>query len=131
VVSQAQVTAWGESPGSGQGDDPWAWLTQDFSGQKGTSGSGSPTLLLEEPALRTSDAAATAADAAETAIRRRKLRGRLVGLGDPSIKLGDAVRLKGLPDGGLDGSYQVRAVTHRITKTCGFTTAVQFRAISQ
>lgn len=126
-----QVTSWGESPGSGHGDNAWAWLTKDFSGLKGSSGSDSPTLLLEEPALRTSDAATTAADAAETVIRRRRIRGRVLVLGDPSITLGDAVQLKGLPDSGLDGSYQVRAVTHRITKTRGFTTDVQFRAISQ
>ena len=129
--SAAQVTSWGESPGSGHGDNAWAWLTKDFSGLKGTAGSGSPTLLLEEPALRTSDAAATAADAAETTIRRRRIRGRVLLLGDPTIMLGDAVQLKGLPDSGLNGAYQVRSVTHRITKVQGFTTTVQFRAIAQ
>jgi phage protein D len=127
----AQVTSWGESPGSGHGDNAWAWLTKDFSGLKGAAGSGSPTLVLEDPALRTSDASASAADAAETVIRRRRIRGRVLVLGDPSIALGDVVQFKGLPDSSLDGSYQVRAVTHRITKTRGFTTAVQFRAISQ
>jgi hypothetical protein len=127
----SEVTSWGESPGSGHGDNAWAWLTKDFSGLKGSSGTGSPTLLLEEPALRTTDAAATAATALETAIGRRKIRGRVVILGDPSVKLGDAVRLKGLPDGSLNGAYQVRAVTHRITKVRGFTTAIEFRAISQ
>jgi phage protein D len=126
-----QVTSWGESPGSGHGDNAWAWLTKDFSGLKGSSGSGSPTVLLEKPALRTSDAASTAADALETAIRRRRIRGRVLLLGDPTILLGDAVQLKGLPDSSLDGTYQVRAVTHRITKVRGFTSAVQFRAIGQ
>jgi phage protein D len=64
-------------------------------------------------------------------IGRRKIRGRALILGDPSVKLGDAIRLKGLPDSSLDGAYQVRSVTHRITKVRGFTTAVEFRAISQ
>lgn len=126
-----EVTSWGESPGSGHGDNAWAWLTKDFSGLKGASGSGSPTLLFEEPALRTTDAAATAAGAVETVIRRRKIRGQVLIPGDPSAKLGDAIRLKGLPDSSLDGTYQVRAVTHRMTKVRGFTTAVEFRAISQ
>lgn len=127
----SEVTSWGESPGSGHGDNAWAWLTKDFSGLSGTAGSGTPTLLLEKPALRTSDAAAAAADAAETGIQRRKLRGRVLILGDPAVKLGDALRLSGLPQEDLDGDYQVRAVTHRITKTGGFTTAIDFRAISQ
>lgn len=126
-----EVTSWGESPGSGHGDNAWAWLTKDFSGLKGTAGSGSPTLLLEKPALRTTDAAATAADAAETAIRRRKLRGRVLTIGRPEVKLGDTLRLRGLPEKDLDGMYQVRAVTHRITKVGGFTTVIDFRAISQ
>ena len=126
-----QVTSWGESPGSGHGDNAWAWLTKNFGGLSGSSGSGSPTLLLEKPALRTSDAASTAADALETDIQRRRIRGRVLLLGDPTIVLGDAVQLKGLPESSLDGTYQVRAVTHRLTKVRGFTTAVQLRAIGQ
>ncbi|HEV2359514.1 MAG TPA: hypothetical protein VGZ23_18135 [bacterium] len=125
-----RVEAWGESPSGSQGDDAWAWLTKDFSDSKGTAGSGDPLLLLERPALRTSSAAQAAADAASTRILRRTVRGRVLTIGRPQVTLGDAIGLRGLPDSALNTNFQVRSVTHRITKRDGFTTAVGFRAIS-
>lgn len=126
----ALVEAWGESPTGSQGEEAWAWLTKDFSGSKGTAGSGEPKLLLERPALRTADAAQAAAEAAHTHIQRRTLRGRLLVTGQPQVKLGDAVRLRDVPDDALNNTFQVRSVTHRITKLEGFTTAIEFRSIS-
>lgn len=123
------VETWGESPTRSQGEDAWAWLTKDFSGTKGSEGSGDPVLLLERPALRTAAAARTAAKAAQTAIQRRTLVGRLQSFGRPEVKLGDAIRLAQLPDDALNASYQVRSVTHRITKRHGFTTTIGFRSI--
>jgi phage protein D len=126
----ALVEAWGESPTGSQGEEAWAWLTKDFSGSKGTAGSGEPKLLLERPALRTADAAQAAAEAAHTHIQRRTLRGRLLTVGQPQVKLGDAIRLRDVPDDALNNTFQVRSVTHRITKLEGFTTAIEFRSIS-
>ncbi len=125
----ASVEAWGESPGSGA-DESWAWLTKDFSDSKGSAGSGAPTLLLERPALRTANSAQTAADARQTAINRRTLRGRLLSVGRPEVKLGDAIHLSDVPDADLNGTYQVRAITHRITKAEGFTTTIDFRSMA-
>jgi phage protein D len=125
-----RVEAWGESPSGRQGDDAWAWLTKDFSNSKGAAGSGDPLLLLERPALRTSNAAQTAADAASTRLQRRTVGGRVLTIGRPQVMLGDAIGLLGLPDSSLNTNFQVRSVTHRITKRDGFTTAVGFQAIS-
>jgi hypothetical protein len=125
-----QVEAWGESPAGQGGAESWAWLTNDFTNARGSSGSESPKLLLERPALRTRAAAHTAAKAALTAIQRRTLQGQLLVLGDPQVKLGDAIRLASLPDDSLNQTYQVRAITHRITKLGGFTTTIQFRSLS-
>jgi phage protein D len=124
-----RVEAWGESPTGSQGEGAAAWLSRDFSGSRGQAGSGS-LFLLERSALRTRDAARIAAQAALTEIERRTLRGRVVTLGRPEIRLGDAIRLRELPDETLNGNYQVRNVTHRITKLGGFTTTVGFRAIA-
>ena len=126
----ALVEAWGESPTGSQGEEAWAWLTKDFSGSKGTAGSGDPKLLLERAALRTADAARTAAEAALTAIQRRTLRGRLLVTGQPQVKLGDAIRLRDVPNDALNETFQVRSVIHRITKIGGFTTTIEFRRIS-
>jgi phage protein D len=122
------VEAWGESPTQAKGNKAWAWLTTDFGGSKGTAGSGA-LLLIERPALRTADAARTAAEAAHKNIQRRTVRGRVLTTGRPQIRLGDAINFTGLPDETLNTSFQVRGVTHRITKPGGFTTAVGFRAI--
>jgi phage protein D len=122
------VEVFGESPATSKGEDSWAWLTTDFSGSKGSAGSGA-LLLTERPALRTKDAARAAADGALTRIQRRKLRGQVVTIGRPEVKLGDAIRFRGLADESLNTFFQVRAVAHRISKLGGFTTKVGFRAI--
>jgi phage protein D len=124
-----QVQAWGESPTGKQGEGAWGWLTPDFSGSRGSAGSATPVLLLERPALRTADAARTAAESALTAIKDRTLRGRLRTTGWPAIQLGDAVRLSGLADSTLNTTFGVRSVCHRIRKREGFMTIVEFQAI--
>lgn len=122
------VEAWGESPGGKGGENAWAWVTTDFSGSRGKAGSGA-LLLRERPALRTTEAARTAANAALTNIQRRTLRGHVVTIGRPEVKLGDAIRLREMADDSLNTFFQVRSVHHRITKVGGFTTTVGFRAI--
>ena len=123
------VKAWGESPTGSAGADAWGWLTKDFSSSAGTAGSGTPAFVLERAALRTAEAAATAAAAALRDFERRAIQGRVVMPGRGEVKLGDAVRLRDVPAGGFDDTYQVRRVVHRITKDAGFTTAVCFTAI--
>jgi phage protein D len=123
------VEAWGESPTGSKGEDAWGWLTKDFSGTRGSAGSGPAKLLLERTALRTAEAAASAAEAAHTRIQRQTVRGRLLTVGQPQVKLGDAIRLREVPAEGLNETFQVRSVTHRISKAGGFTTTVGFRAI--
>lgn len=122
------VDVFGESPGGSQGENSWAWLTKDFSGLKGSAGSGA-LLLLERPALRTREAARATANATLTNIQRRTLRGQVATIGRPEVKLGDAIRLRGMADDSLSTFFQVRSVAHRITKVGGFTTTVGFRAI--
>jgi phage protein D len=127
----AEVVAFGESPGASRGDQSWAWLTKNFGTFKGSSGSGAPTALLERPALRTAQAAQIAANAALRAVERQTVKGTVMIAGAPKVALGDAVRLSGVPNGALNNTYQVRSVTHRITKMRGFTTAVGFMGIPQ
>lgn len=122
------VEAWGESPAGSKGENSWAWVTTDFSGSKGSSGTGA-LLLRERPVLRTREAARTAASATLTSIKRRTLRGNVVTIGRPEVKLGDSIRLLKMADDSLNTIFQVRSVTHRITKLGGFTTTVGFRAI--
>jgi hypothetical protein len=127
------VQTWGESKGSG-GDESWAWLTKDFSALRGRAGSGGPTLLVENGALRTGKAAAGAATAISDALTAKAIRGRVRIPGRPQLKLGDRIRLEKFPDRAgvdeLDGNYQVRTVRHRLDKTGGFVTDVDFRSLT-
>jgi phage protein D len=125
----SSVLAFGESPAGNQSADAWPWLTKDFSGSKGSAGTGSPARLVEHPVLRTHDAAQTAADAAQIRQQRRALEGQVWTIGRPQVQLGDAVRFASVPDDSLNKNFQVRSVTHAIDKTGGFTTRVGFRAI--
>jgi hypothetical protein len=124
----AAVEAWGESPGSGRGTNAWAWVTKDFDDLHGSAGSGTPLLVLERPALRSAEAARRAAEAALAAVQRRAVRGRVLTIGRPQVKLGDAIQLRGVPDDDANGNFQVRSVIHRLRKDSGFTTEIGFRA---
>lgn len=126
----ASVRAVGESPGAARGDRSWAWLTKDFARWQGADGEGDPVLLLDRPALRTTRTAALAARAAGTDLRRRATTGRLLSLGRPQVRLGDALRLSGVPEDGVDGTYQVRSVVHRLHKQRGFTTEISYRGLA-
>lgn len=121
-----RVEVWGEGPGAGNGADSWSWLTKDFEPRRGVAGDGDPVLLLERAALRTAEAAQAAADATDRRAARRRLGGRLLTLGNPAIKLGDAIRLEEVPDGSLNATYQVRALRHRLNKAEGFVTEIGF-----
>jgi hypothetical protein len=127
------VQTWGESAGSG-GDESWAWLTKDFSALRGSAGSGAPTLPVESGALRSAKAAASAATAIADALTGNAVRGSVRIQGRPQVTLGDLVRLEKFPDRAgvneLDGTYQVRAVRHRLDKTGGFTTDIDFRSLT-
>ena len=132
--SAGKVEAWGES-GSSNGSESWAWLTKNFDALKGDAGSESPLsplpkFQLQNSALRTGQAAQTAADALSTEIQRRQKRGRLLTMGRPQVRLGDAIRLADLPESELNQTYQVRGVTHKINKQTGFTTEISFRSIN-
>jgi phage protein D len=119
--------AFGESPTGSAGADAWPWLTKDFSGSKGVAGSGKPLALLERSALRTSDASRIAAKAAQAARANRVRTGRLTTFGRPQIKLGDALAIRAVPETALNATFKVLAIRHRITKSGGFTTEINFR----
>jgi phage protein D len=124
-----KVRALGESPGAARGDNSWSWFAKDLAPFSGTAGSGDRLLLLERSALRTGVAAQQAAQAALTELVRAATAGELLVTGAPQVRLGDALRLSGVPEPGVDGTYQVRSVAHDIDKNAGFTTRVGFRSI--
>jgi len=127
------VEVWGESPGSSRGDESWAWLTSDPSARRGTAGTGSPTLVVERPAMRTAKIAGAAAQGIADVITASALQVWVRIQGRPQMKLGDLARLERFPERAgvdqLDGTYQVRGVTHRLTKADGLLTDLTLRSL--
>ena len=127
--ADATVRAFGESPVGSAGAESWGWLVKDFARSAGSAGTGVRPVVVEKPALRTAAAAATAASAYLRARQRRAMRGTVLMLGRPEVKLGDAIRVRDVPSAALNKDFQVRRVTHSIDKDRGFTTRVGFTAI--
>lgn len=110
-----------ESPASGEGDDASAWLVKDPSSYRGEAG-GTATLILSDAALRTKDAADTAATARIDFRQRLAVTGTLELMGNPDLALGQAIALAGLPDDAANDTYQVLAVRHVLSGRLGFRT---------
>lgn len=124
-----RVEAWGAGPGGARGDDSWAWLAKNLAAHRGVAGTGDLVRLLQRAALRSSQGTATAAMALRDRLVREAVRGRVRVLGNPAVRLGDAVRLSDTPGGGDDGTYRIRSVEHRLGKDGGFLTTIGFTAM--
>jgi phage protein D len=114
----AATTVVPESPASAQGDETSSWLVKDPSPNVGGSG----TAILGVPALRTKDAATTAAQAIADRAARAAVSGRIEVGGAPDVALGSAVALEDMPDAELNATYEVRALRHVIDRRRGFRT---------
>jgi hypothetical protein len=57
----------------------------------------------------------------------KSVRGRVKTLGNPHVKLGDAVQTEGFPDDELNGSFQVRRIQHVYASWIGFVSEFEFR----
>lgn len=118
------ATAVPESPASSAGDDKASWLVKDSSAHEGEAGGGASTVLFSDPVLRTRDAAESAAKARLYFSQRAAISGTVELMGTPDADLGKTAELKGVPASGVDGLYQIMAVTHRIDTGRGFRTVL-------
>lgn len=122
----AEVRVAGESAASAQGDDATSWLTRSFGRGQATGGAGAATLLLADPAIRTTAAATQRAEGLLRRSTQRAKVGRLRALGRPELKLGDAIRIERAPDERLNDTFQVRAIYHHLSRKLGLVTEVEF-----
>lgn len=113
----------GESPSSTKGSDTWHWITKEA--VVGAAGSGK-ALVMADPTVKDRDTAEKVAKARLEAIQRR-LWLKVGTVGKPEIRLGEAVELRGMPEPGLNGEYEVRRVEHTLSKVEGFKTAITCR----
>ena len=120
------VVVRGESPASSRGSDTAHWLTKSFEDFKGSTGTENPVLSIQDPTLRTKEAADKSAKGRKNIIQRKKQQGVMNIIGNADIKLDDIIEIKGAPQGYLNGLFQVRAVSHTLDKKAGFKTRIHF-----
>jgi len=120
------VTTWGEGSAGSQGKDAWSWLVKDPSAVQGSAGGGGPQRWVHDPALRSGDAAQTAAEGIADAAGRLQVTGTLLVPGAPAVTAGSTIEIAGAPQEALNGKFLVRWVRHRLAKREGFTTRIAF-----
>ncbi|EKU99374.1 phage protein D [Leptolyngbya sp. PCC 7375] len=119
------VEVYGESPASqGQGDQAHSWLTKKD--VKGTAGGGTGTKLrIADPTARTQAVANKVAQAL-LAQKQQKQRGQVRVLGDPNIKLGDAIKIEKMPQAQHNGTFKITGVAHHLSRRKGFYTTIDW-----
>jgi len=125
----AHVSVVGESPSSNQGSNAWPWIVKDASAVKSDVGSGNSLLALRDGALRSKDAADLFAKQKFGAGKDATARGRCRMLGNPMVKLGDAIEIKNAPKAELNGLFKVTRVRHVLSKREGFVTHLEFSGL--
>lgn len=114
------VKVFGESPSSSRGSSTAHWLSKD--NVEGSAGSGQQ-LVFSDPAVKDKS---TANSVAKSRLSRASetFHVRVRTLGNPTIKLGDGVSMKGFVNPSLRGNFKVFAVDHSLSKEMGFVTKV-------
>ncbi len=129
-VPTEHVLVAGESPASTKGNDSWHHIAKDVSAFLGDVGSGARTLALHEGAVRTKAAAKRLADAVHDGVAAYTTWGRLAVLGDPSVRLGDAVGIEDAPTPSLNGTFKITGVRHHFSKRRGHVTVIDVIALA-
>ena len=117
-----EVMVAGEGAAGSQGSDAWSWAVNDSTSVTGSAGSGDPSVLVEDGALRSTDAVNGAAAGIAATAKLGALTARLLAPGAPSAAVGSTIAVASAPDGTLNGSWIVRGVRHRLVKARGYTT---------
>ena len=124
-----QITVQGEGAAGSEGSEAWHWLMQSQAAVKGVAGSGSPISERLDPSLRSSDAAAGAANGRIEAVNWMKIAGELHVPGAPAAFPGSAIAITGAPDDALNGQCLVRWVKHTYSKRVGFISHIGFSKV--
>jgi hypothetical protein len=125
-ASGDHLLVYGESPSSNQGSDTWHWFAKDLSSFRGELGQGVKTFAMQDSALKTKDAADSLATSSSGALKDQATQGMLKVLGNPALKLGDAIEIKSVPKPELNGLFKITSVRHVFNKRDGYSTWIDF-----
>ncbi len=121
-----KVTVTGEGAAGSNGADAWSWLLKDPAGVRAESGTGDPEKLISDPALRSADAAQTAAGSIAAAITAATLSGWVRTPGAAVVTPGSTIEITGAPQAALNGTCLVERVRYGFSKREGFTSLIHF-----
>lgn len=114
------TAVYGESPSSSKGANTYHWLTKKE--VKGSAGSG-VLLAIHDVAIKTQDDAGKVSQAVQS--RLEYTSSLMVDtVGDPEIRLGDAIVLKGFISNSMKGEYEINGLEHCLSKASGFTSRI-------
>jgi hypothetical protein len=125
-VTSDHILVYGESPASRLGADTWHWMAKDLSPFRSEVGQGKKTLSLQDGTIRTKDAADRLATSKFGAIKDSSTWGRLKILGNPKVKLSDAIEIKNVQKPELNGLFKVTSIRHVFNKQEGYLTFIGF-----
>jgi len=137
------IQVWGDGAASSQGADKYYWLPCELDSVAGEAAlvngslqsnlSGERTRQYKNGAIRSGEAATIAADGYINRLVNRRVRGSMLVFSAPSVMPADMVNIQSLPDGHLlrsvlsvEEGMRVRSVSHRLDKTHGFVTRMEF-----
>ena len=123
------VTTVGEGAAGSQGADAWSWLIKDPSVVQGSAGDGDPERLVVNTALRSGEAAQSAANGIASAAALARVSGRLLVPGAPAVVAGSTIEIASVPQDVFNGLCMVQQVRHRFAKEAGFTTLIGFHKV--
>jgi hypothetical protein len=121
------VTVLGESPASVSGPETSHWIKKES--MRSFAGNQDKSMYIVNRAVRDEQTAKKVAESNLDALKFQ-MSILLEIVGDPKIKLGDAIVVGGLPNKELNGEYQIRSVEHHLNKKDGFVTIVKCRGKS-
>lgn len=119
----ASVKVLGESPASFKGADTSHWRTKKA--VEGSAGSGDVTFVIEDPVIRDKESAGKVARAyLETILT--PLSGTITTLGSAHVRVGETISIKEMPDGEMNGEFEVTGITHHFNKKEGFLSRINW-----
>ncbi len=122
IPQYESVDVYGESSSSFKGAETSHWLTKkNVAGKEGT-GDG---MFVHDLSIRDTDSAKNVAKAKLSKIKKT-VYGRVKVLGNPDIKLGDAIKVVDMPAENMNGEFQVKSIHHKLNKNSGFTTEIEY-----
>jgi len=125
-MNSEHIMVYGESPASKQGTDTWHWIAKDISPFQSEVGQGAKTQAFQDGTLRTKEAADSLATSKYGAISDNSTWGRLKILGNPKVKLADAIEIKNAEKPEMNGLFKVTSVRHILNKQDGYLAFINF-----